>query len=64
MDDDQLEQDIGLPLAGDDDMPHELSSEPDDDLDDNFDRELREAEQDLEATDPPVKKPYEADEEE
>jgi hypothetical protein len=56
--DDDIDRDVGLPLAGDDEvMPTEESKkDPDDDMDDNFDRELREAERELEAIDVPEHK--------
>jgi hypothetical protein len=63
--DDDLTRDIGSPLASDDVAP---SEEDTDDLDDNFDRELREAERELEKTELPPKKGkieiHEADDEE
>ena len=49
---DDLTRDIGSPLAGDDEVvPLDEDDENEDDLDDNFDRELREAERELEETD-------------
>ena len=54
--DDDLTRDVGAPLAGDDDEDV-APEENEDDLDDNFDRELREVERELEEVDPQPDKP-------